>query len=79
LEITMEEVLVVAKAVRRGVSRALLSCDFPFGCHTVIVGAASRLAVLDPSHVLLANEEREQGQPCSAQNVPPIALLACCQ
>ncbi|MER6975547.1 3-methyl-2-oxobutanoate hydroxymethyltransferase [Streptomyces carpinensis] len=31
LEITMEEVLVVAKAVRRGVSRALLSCDFPFG------------------------------------------------
>ncbi|MFI7617321.1 3-methyl-2-oxobutanoate hydroxymethyltransferase [Nonomuraea terrae] len=31
LEITMEEMLVVAKAVRRGVSRALLSCDFPFG------------------------------------------------
>jgi 3-methyl-2-oxobutanoate hydroxymethyltransferase len=31
LEITMEEVLVVAKAVRRGVNRALLSCDFPFG------------------------------------------------
>jgi 3-methyl-2-oxobutanoate hydroxymethyltransferase len=31
LEITMEEVLVVAKAVRRGVDRALLSCDLPFG------------------------------------------------
>ena len=31
LEITMEEILVVAKAVRRGVDRALLSCDFPFG------------------------------------------------
>ncbi|SDM37525.1 3-methyl-2-oxobutanoate hydroxymethyltransferase [Nonomuraea jiangxiensis] len=31
LEITMEEMLVVAKAVRRGVTRALLSCDFPFG------------------------------------------------
>lgn len=31
LEITLEEILVVAKAVRRGVERALLSCDFPFG------------------------------------------------
>jgi 3-methyl-2-oxobutanoate hydroxymethyltransferase len=31
LEVTMEEMLIVAKAVRRGVSRALVSCDFPFG------------------------------------------------
>ncbi len=31
LEVTMEEMLVVCKAVRRGVERALLSCDFPFG------------------------------------------------
>jgi len=31
LEITMDELLVVAKAVRRGVTRALLSADFPFG------------------------------------------------
>jgi 3-methyl-2-oxobutanoate hydroxymethyltransferase len=30
-EVTMEEMLVVAKAVRRGVSRALVSVDFPFG------------------------------------------------
>ena len=30
-EITMEEMLVVAKAVRRGTSRALVSVDFPFG------------------------------------------------
>jgi 3-methyl-2-oxobutanoate hydroxymethyltransferase len=28
-EITVDELLVVAKAVRRGVKRALLSCDFP--------------------------------------------------
>src|SRR5262249_23370294 len=27
----MEEMVVVCKAVRRGVKRALLSCDFPFG------------------------------------------------
>lgn len=31
LEITMEEMVVVCKAVRRGVKRALVSCDFPFG------------------------------------------------
>lgn len=31
LEVTMEEMLVVAGAVRRGVTRALVSCDFPFG------------------------------------------------
>src|SRR6202158_3410416 len=31
LEITMEEMLVVCKAVRRGVKRALVSCDLPFG------------------------------------------------
>lgn len=30
-EITMDEMLVVCKAVRRGVKRALLSADFPFG------------------------------------------------
>ncbi len=31
LEVTFDEMLVVCKAVRRGVSRALVSCDFPFG------------------------------------------------
>ncbi len=31
LEITMDQLLVVSQAVRRGVKRALLSCDFPFG------------------------------------------------
>lgn len=31
LEITLDELLVAAKAVRRGVSNALVSCDFPYG------------------------------------------------
>lgn len=31
LEITLDEMVVVCKAVRRGVRRALVSCDFPFG------------------------------------------------
>ena len=30
-EVTMDEMLVVAKAVRRGTSQALVSVDFPFG------------------------------------------------
>lgn len=31
LEVTLDEILVCCKAVRRGTSRALLSCDVPFG------------------------------------------------
>jgi 3-methyl-2-oxobutanoate hydroxymethyltransferase len=31
LEVTMDEMLVCCKAVRRGTVRALVSCDFPFG------------------------------------------------
>jgi 3-methyl-2-oxobutanoate hydroxymethyltransferase len=31
LEVTMDEMVVVCKAVRRGTRRALVSCDFPFG------------------------------------------------
>src|ERR1700741_2744574 len=31
LEVTMDEILVCCKAVRRGATRALVSCDFPYG------------------------------------------------
>jgi 3-methyl-2-oxobutanoate hydroxymethyltransferase len=31
LDVTLEEMVLVCQAVRRGVSRALVSCDFPFG------------------------------------------------
>jgi 3-methyl-2-oxobutanoate hydroxymethyltransferase len=30
-EVTMDQMIVVCQAVRRGVKRALVSCDFPFG------------------------------------------------
>ncbi|MFC0527507.1 3-methyl-2-oxobutanoate hydroxymethyltransferase [Phytohabitans kaempferiae] len=30
-EVTLEEMIVVCRAVRRGVNRALVSCDFPYG------------------------------------------------
>ncbi|NEK85954.1 3-methyl-2-oxobutanoate hydroxymethyltransferase [Blastococcus saxobsidens] len=44
-EVTMEEMLVVAKAVRRGVSRALVSVDFPFGPLQEGTDSAVRAAV----------------------------------
>jgi 3-methyl-2-oxobutanoate hydroxymethyltransferase len=31
LEVTMDQMVVVCRAVRRGVERALVACDFPFG------------------------------------------------
>ncbi|MBM3527875.1 MAG: 3-methyl-2-oxobutanoate hydroxymethyltransferase [Alphaproteobacteria bacterium] len=31
LQVTMDEMLIVCKAVRRGVTRALVSCDLPYG------------------------------------------------
>jgi len=31
LDVTMDEMLICCKAVRRGIERALLSCDMPFG------------------------------------------------
>jgi 3-methyl-2-oxobutanoate hydroxymethyltransferase len=46
LEITMDEMLVVSKAVRRGVKRALVSCDFPFGPLQEGTDTALRAAIL---------------------------------
>jgi 3-methyl-2-oxobutanoate hydroxymethyltransferase len=42
LEMTLEEMIVLCKAVRRGTTRALVSCDFPFG--PLQQGPASALA-----------------------------------
>jgi 3-methyl-2-oxobutanoate hydroxymethyltransferase len=45
LEVTLEEMLIVCKAVRRGTSRALVSCDFPFGPLQEGVDSAVRAAI----------------------------------
>jgi 3-methyl-2-oxobutanoate hydroxymethyltransferase len=45
LEVTMEQMLVVAQAVRRGVSRALVSVDLPFGPVQAGAGAAVQAAI----------------------------------
>jgi 3-methyl-2-oxobutanoate hydroxymethyltransferase len=44
-EVTMAEMIVVCRAVRRGVSRALVCCDFPFGPLQEGTDAAVRAAV----------------------------------
>lgn len=46
LEVTMEQMLLVAQAVRRGVSRALVSCDFPYGPLQEGTASAVRAAIL---------------------------------
>jgi len=43
--VTLEEMLVCCKAVRRGLTRALLSCDVPFGPVQEGVEAALRAAI----------------------------------
>jgi 3-methyl-2-oxobutanoate hydroxymethyltransferase len=45
LEVTMEEMLVCCKAVRRGAKRALVSCDFPFGPLQEGVDSAVKAAI----------------------------------
>jgi 3-methyl-2-oxobutanoate hydroxymethyltransferase len=45
LEVTLDEMLVVCKAVRRGVTRALVSCDFPFGPLQEGIDSAMRAAI----------------------------------
>ena len=45
LEVTMDEMVVVARAVRRGVRRALVSVDFPFGPLQEGPDAALRAAI----------------------------------
>jgi 3-methyl-2-oxobutanoate hydroxymethyltransferase len=45
LEVTMEEMLVVCKAVRRGVERAIVGCDFPYGPLQEGIDSAVRAAI----------------------------------
>jgi 3-methyl-2-oxobutanoate hydroxymethyltransferase len=45
LEVTMEQMLLVCQAVRRGVRRALVSCDFPYGPLQEGTASAVRAAI----------------------------------
>ena len=45
LEVTMDQMVTVAKAVRRGTKRALVSCDFPYGPMQEGTNAAVRAGI----------------------------------
>src|SRR5258705_13932907 len=45
LEVTLDEMLVVCKAVRRGTKRPLVSCDLPLGRLQEATGSALRAAI----------------------------------
>ena len=45
LTVTMEEMIVVCQAVRRGVKRAMVSCDIPFGPLQEGIDSALRAAI----------------------------------
>ena len=45
LEVTMDEMVVVSRAVRRGTTRAMVSCDLPFGPLQEGVDSAVRAAI----------------------------------
>ena len=45
LAVTIEEMMVVSKAVRRGVKRAMVSCDIPFGPLQEGIDSALRAAI----------------------------------
>src|SRR5260221_7875009 len=71
-EVTLDEMVIVCKAVRRGVKRALVSCDFPFG--PVQAGSAGALDA--PKRLV---EERGadllemEAPPALSPAAPPIA------
>src|SRR5258708_13087099 len=48
LAITMDEMMVVCKAVRRGVKRAIVSCDLPFGPLQEGIDSALRAPIRPP-------------------------------
>jgi 3-methyl-2-oxobutanoate hydroxymethyltransferase len=45
LEVTLDQMIVVCQAVRRGTTRALVSCDFPFGPLQAGTKSALRAAI----------------------------------
>ena len=45
VEVTLDHMLLACKAVRRGVERALVSCDFPYGPMQAGADAAARAAM----------------------------------
>src|SRR5690606_12314346 len=80
LEVTMEEMLIVARAVRRGVTRALVSCDFPFGPvqqgPDAAVGAAIRFVKEAGADLVKIDAASQHLEAVSAVNRAGIPVFA---
>ena len=81
-EITVDEMVLVGKAVRRGVERALLNCDFPFGPQQESVSEAVRTAIryvkecgADTVKVDDANEHTEAVRAIVRAGIPVFAQI----
>lgn len=76
-EITVEEILVVCKAVRRGIKRALVSCDVPHGPvqagTEATVNAAIRLVKEGGADVVKVNCDSEIVRAITHAGVPVFA------
>jgi 3-methyl-2-oxobutanoate hydroxymethyltransferase len=76
-EITLEEMLVVCKAVRRGVTRALVSCDVPDGPvqagTEAAVNAAVRLVGEGGADLIKVNGDSEIVRAIVRAGIPVIA------
>lgn len=76
-EVTMEEMLVVCKAVRRGVTRALVSCDLPFGPMqegtVASVGAAIRLVKEGGADMVKVNGDPDRVRAIVRAGIPVFA------
>jgi 3-methyl-2-oxobutanoate hydroxymethyltransferase len=76
-EITLEEMLVVCKAVRRGVTRALVSCDVPDGPvqagTEAAVNAAVRLVGEGGADLIKVNGDSEIVRAIIRAGIPVIA------
>src|ERR1700749_863071 len=82
LEVTLDEMLVVCKAVRRGVTRALVSCDFPFGPlqegSESALRAAIRLVKEGGADMVKLDGAADFPEPVRALTRPGIPVFAQC-
>ena len=70
LEVTLEEMIIVCGAVRRGVTRALVSVDIPFGPVQEGTDSAVRAAVRLAKEAG-AESSRSTARPTSPRPWPP--------
>jgi 3-methyl-2-oxobutanoate hydroxymethyltransferase len=80
LDVTLDEMLICCKAVRRGISRALVSCDMPYGpvqrSIGAALGAASRLITEGGADMIKVDAAAEFPEVVRALTREGIAVFA---